>query len=102
MFLSHRTNGKKERGNVVKRETDTEYSKYFFSRRSKERQTFFHYTTHLRNVFKALPEVRLNSSGIFGLGENLQQLIIREEVESWEGNPLGLQIFTETFLHLLQ
>ena len=82
---------------MVKRKTDTKYSKYFFSRSNLKL-----ITTHLRNVFEALPVVRLNSSGIFGLRENLQQLVIREEVESWEGNPLGLQIFTETFLHLLQ
>ena len=46
--------------------------------------------------------MRLHCSRIFGLGQNLQEFIIREEVESWEGHSLGLKVLTETFLHLLQ
>lgn len=44
----------------------------------------------------------LYSCGIFGLRQNLQQFIIRQEVESWEGVPLGLQVLRETFLHLFK
>ena len=44
----------------------------------------------------------LYGCGIFGLGENLQQFIVRQEVESWEGISLGFQVLRETFLYLLQ
>lgn len=44
----------------------------------------------------------LYGCGIFGLGENLKQFIIRQEVESWEGVSLGFQVLGETFLYLLQ
>ena len=46
--------------------------------------------------------MRLHSRGIFGLRQDLQQFIVGQEVESWEGRPLGLQVFAETFLDLVQ
>ena len=58
--------------------------------------------TYPSNVLKALPEMRLHRGGILSLRQNLQQLIVRQEVESWEGVSLGLQVLAEAFLHLLQ
>ena len=54
------------------------------------------------NVLKALPEVRLYSSWVLGLRENLKQLIIREEIETREGHSLSLQVLTESLLYLVQ
>ena len=56
----------------------------------------------LGNVLKALLEVGLHSRRVLGLGEDLEELIIREEVETWEGNALGLQVLTQPLLDLLQ
>ena len=58
--------------------------------------------TYPSNVLKAFSEMGLHSSGVFGLWQDLQQLVVRQEVESWEGISLGLQILAEAFLHLLQ
>lgn len=44
----------------------------------------------------------LYSSWIFSLWQDLQQLIVRQEVESREGITFGLQVFTETLLDLFQ
>ena len=44
----------------------------------------------------------LHGRWILGLREDLKELVIREEVEAWEGNALGLQVLTESLLHLLQ
>ena len=46
--------------------------------------------------------MRLDSSGVLCLGENLQELIVREEVESGKGNPFCLKVLTQPFLHLVQ
>lgn len=59
-------------------------------------------SSYLGDVLKALAKMRLYGSRVFGLRQNLQQLIIRQEVESWEGISLGLQILAESLLHLLQ
>ena len=58
--------------------------------------------THPIDVLKALAEVRLHSGRVAGLGQDFQQLVVREEVEPGEGRPLGLQVFAQAFLHLLQ
>ena len=58
--------------------------------------------TYPSNVLKALPEMWLHRCGILSLRQNLQQLIVRQEVESWEGVSLGLQVLAEALLHLLQ
>ena len=54
------------------------------------------------DALKAFSQMRLDSCWVFGLGENLQQLIIREEIESRESHPLGLQVLTQSFLNLFQ
>ena len=56
----------------------------------------------LCNVFKAFSEVRLDSSWVFGLRQNLQKLIVREEVEPREGGSFRLQILAESLLDLVQ
>ena len=58
--------------------------------------------THPGDVLKAFPEMGLDSRGILGLGEDLKQLIIGQEVEPGEGGPLGLQVLTKTLLDLVQ
>ena len=44
----------------------------------------------------------LDSRRVFGLGENLQQFVIGQEVEPGESVTLRLQVLAETLLHLLQ
>ena len=46
--------------------------------------------------------MRLDSRRVFSLRQNLKQLIIRQEIESWEGVTLCLQILTKSFLYLLE
>lgn len=58
--------------------------------------------TYPGDIFKALAQMRLNSSRIFGLRQNLQQLIIWKKVESWKGCSFRLQVFTKSLLYLLK
>ena len=44
----------------------------------------------------------LHSQGVTGLGEDLKQLIVGEEVEAREEEPLGLQVVLQALLDLLQ
>ena len=44
----------------------------------------------------------LHSQGVPGLGEDLQQLIVGEEVEAREDEALGLQVVLQALLDLLQ
>ena len=46
--------------------------------------------------------MRLHSGRILRLWENLEQLVVRQEVESWEGVPLGLEVLGQALLYLLQ
>ena len=46
--------------------------------------------------------MRLDGGGVLGLGQDLQQLVIRQEVEPGEGRPLGLQVLAEPLLDLVQ
>ena len=55
---------------------------------------------HFGNVLEALPEVWLHCSGVLGLREDLQELIVREEVEARKSTPLGLQVLTQPLLDL--
>lgn len=57
---------------------------------------------YLCDVLKALPEMRLHSRGVLSLREDLKKLVVREEVESGEGHPLGFQVIAQSFLDLLQ
>ena len=44
----------------------------------------------------------LHGQGVPGLGEDLQQLVVGEEVEAREDETLGLQVVLQTLLDLLQ
>ena len=46
--------------------------------------------------------MRLNSLRVASLGEDLQELIVGEEVEAREEQPLGLQVVLQTLLNLVQ
>ncbi len=46
--------------------------------------------------------MRLYSSRVLGLRENLKELIIRQEVEARESHSLCLQVLTESLLYLVQ
>ena len=52
------------------------------------------------NVFENLFEVGLNSCGLFGLGQNLEKVIIGEEVKTGKLLSLLLKILIEAFLDL--
>ena len=58
--------------------------------------------SYFSNILKALPEMGLHGRRVFGLRQNLKQLIIGQEVESWEGVTLGLEVLAESLLHLLK
>ena len=58
--------------------------------------------TYPGDIFKALAQMRLNSSRIFGLRQNLQQFIIWQKVESWKGCSFRFQVFTKSLLYLLK
>ena len=79
------------------REGEREGRKREREERERERER-----AHPVDVLKTLPQMRLHSSRVFGLREDLQQLIVRKEVEARKGRPLGLQILTESLLNLLQ
>ena len=57
---------------------------------------------YLSNILKALPEMGLYCCGIFGLREDLQQFVVGQEVESWEGVTFCLQVLAEALLYLFQ
>ena len=46
--------------------------------------------------------MRLHGSWVFSLRENLKKFIVGEEVESWKGHPLGLEVVAESLLYLVQ
>ena len=46
--------------------------------------------------------MRLYSSQVLGLRENLEELVIGEKVETREGHPLCLQVLAKSLLHLVQ
>ena len=50
----------------------------------------------LGDALKALLEVGLDAGWVFGLGENLQQLIVGQEEETWKVETLFLQIVVKT------
>lgn len=58
--------------------------------------------SYLGDSLETFPEMGLNGCWVFSLRENLKKLIIGQEVESRECVSLGLQIFTESLLYLLQ
>ena len=57
---------------------------------------------HLVDRFKALAQMRLDRPRVFGLRQDLQQLLVGEEVESRERLPLSLQVVRQPLLHLLE
>ena len=59
-------------------------------------------THSLGNAFKALLEVRLNTSGVLRLGEDLQHLIVGQEKEAREEQSLLLQVGIEPLEDLVK
>lgn len=53
-------------------------------------------------AFKDFAEERLDTQRILCFTQNLQQLIIGQEEEAWEGQPLGLQVIIQPLLDLQQ
>ena len=56
----------------------------------------------LFNRLKALSEVRLHRERVFGLREDLQQLVVRQEEEAGKREALRLEIVRQPFLDGLQ
>jgi len=54
------------------------------------------------DVHKELPDVRLHEVWSFRMGQNLQHIVVRDEVESWKYASLGLQVLLERQLQRLQ
>ena len=54
----------------------------------------------LADPLEALAQVRLDARGVLRLREDLQQLVVREEEESWEEEPLHLEVVVQPLLHL--
>ena len=54
------------------------------------------------NVLEAFLEVRLYSCRVLCLRKDLQQLVVREEVEPWERCSLCLEVLAESLLDLVQ
>lgn len=54
------------------------------------------------DVFEDLLEVGLNGSGLLGLGEDLEQIVVGEEVEAGKFLPLLLEVLVEALLNLLE
>ena len=54
------------------------------------------------NGIKALSKVGLDSLGVAGLREDLEELIIGEEEEARKDKPLGLEVVFQTLLNLVQ
>ena len=50
------------------------------------------------NALKALLQVRLDSLGLLGFGQDFKQLLIGEEVEAWEERSLGLKVGIQALL----
>ena len=50
----------------------------------------------------ALTASHLHTGGVLGLGQDLEQLVVGQDVEAREGEALGLQVVVQPLLHLLQ
>ena len=53
------------------------------------------------NVVKASFEMELNDVKIRGIGEDVDQLVVREEIESWECTSLHLHVVVELLLNFV-
>ena len=56
----------------------------------------------LMNGLKNLGQVFLHLQGVFGLGQNFQQLVFTDEEEAREDQTLGVQVFRQAFLDFFQ
>eukprot|EP00962_Isochrysis_galbana_P031292 scaffold10193_cov107-Isochrysis_galbana.AAC.2 len=56
----------------------------------------------LGNALEALLQMGLHAEWVFGLRQDLEQLVVGEEKEAGERQPLGLQVVVEPFLDELQ
>ena len=54
----------------------------------------------LVNALKDLAQEGLHTQWVLGLAQNLQELVIGQEVEAREGQPLGLQVVIQSLLDL--
>ncbi len=54
----------------------------------------------LVNALKDLAQEGLHTQRVLGLAQNFQQLVIGQEVETWEGQSLGLQVVIQPLLDL--
>lgn len=54
----------------------------------------------LVNAFKDLAQEGLHPQGVLGFAQDLQQLVIGEEVEAGESQPLCFQVIIQTLLDL--
>lgn len=52
------------------------------------------------NALEALLQVRLNGTGVLGLRQDLQQLLVAEEEEARERHPLRFQVLAQALLNL--
>ena len=56
----------------------------------------------LVDAFEALAQEGLDAEGVLGLGQDLEQLVVGQEVEAREGETLGLQVVIEALLDLVE
>ena len=54
------------------------------------------------DVVEALLEMRLHGLGVLALAQNLQQVVVRQEVETRENLSLRLQVHVQALLYLFQ
>lgn len=58
--------------------------------------------THLVDAFEALLEVRLHPVDVLRLGQDGEQLVVRQEVQAGEHRPLRLKVVAQPLLNLVQ
>ena len=54
------------------------------------------------DVVEALLEMRLHGLGVLALAQNLQQVVVRQEVEARENLSLRLQVHVQALLYLFK
>lgn len=54
------------------------------------------------DIREKLPDVRLHEVRSFRVGQNIQRIVVRDEVESWKYASLRLQVLLERQLQRLQ
>ena len=54
------------------------------------------------DAFEAFLEMGLHTCGVFGLGKDFKELVVRKEVETREGGTLALQVIIESSLNTIE